>query len=359
MADQTLAQTGAVNPPAQQEPRKVSIIINNYNYGRFLRDAIDSALAQTYPNVEVIVVDDGSTDNSREIIASYGSRIIPVLKENGGQASAFNAGFAASTGDIIFFLDSDDALLPEAAETIVREWRDGVARIYFPLHVIDAEGRQTGELAGGRAIPDVRLGPFGVGSPTSGNAFWRAVLERTMPVPEAEWRLCAEGYLVLAAAIVGRSAEMPCPLGYYRIHGKNNFACAPPSDGAARRAIHAAFTLHRALTRLSGGKMPPFEDWVARAPHHWLARILSLRESPQDHPLPDTLPRLVRKALSATWRHPYWNFRRKLAYTFLVIGYSFSPLPVRRGLQWAECNAQKPIATLLLGRRSGELERSN
>ncbi|HZV07815.1 MAG TPA: glycosyltransferase, partial [Gemmataceae bacterium] len=69
MADQTLAQTGAVNPPAQQEPRKVSIIINNYNYGRFLRDAIESALAQTYPNVEVIVVDDGSTDNSREIIA--------------------------------------------------------------------------------------------------------------------------------------------------------------------------------------------------------------------------------------------------------------------------------------------------
>ncbi len=78
-----------------------SILINNYNYGRFLHEAIDSALSQTYPHTEVIVVDDGSTDNSREIIASYEDQIIPVLKENGGQASALNAGFAASRGEIV------------------------------------------------------------------------------------------------------------------------------------------------------------------------------------------------------------------------------------------------------------------
>ncbi len=72
----------------------VSILINNYNYGRFLSKAIDSALNQEYQNIEVIVVDDGSTDDSRKIIESYGERIKPVLKENGGQASAFNAGFS-------------------------------------------------------------------------------------------------------------------------------------------------------------------------------------------------------------------------------------------------------------------------
>ncbi len=87
---------------------KLSILINNYNYGRFLGEAIDSALAQTYRNIEIIVVDDGSTDNSCEIIAGYGDRIIPILKENGGQASAFNAGFAISTGEWIALLDSDD-----------------------------------------------------------------------------------------------------------------------------------------------------------------------------------------------------------------------------------------------------------
>ena len=92
----------------------VSVIVNNYNYGHFLSEAIDSALAQTYTRTEVIVVDDGSTDDSSEIIAGYGDRIIPVLKENGGQASAFNAGFAKSRGDVICFLDADDYLFPQA-----------------------------------------------------------------------------------------------------------------------------------------------------------------------------------------------------------------------------------------------------
>src|SRR5262245_3573828 len=96
-----------------------SIIVNNYNYGRFLRGAFDSTLAQAYPNKEVIVVDDGSTDESREIIASYGNQIIPVLKENGGQASAFNAGFAVSRGESVLFLDSDDLLLPSTLEKAV------------------------------------------------------------------------------------------------------------------------------------------------------------------------------------------------------------------------------------------------
>ena len=89
----------------------VSVIINNYNYGRFVADAIDSALTQTYSNCEVIVVDDGSQDNSREVIARFGDRVRTVLKSNGGQSSAFNAGFAESSGGVICFLDSDDVFL--------------------------------------------------------------------------------------------------------------------------------------------------------------------------------------------------------------------------------------------------------
>jgi len=83
-----------------------SILINNYNYGRFLDEAINSALSQNYPRKEIIVVDDGSTVNSREIISRYGDRIIPIIKENGGQASAVNAGVARCHGDILCFLDS-------------------------------------------------------------------------------------------------------------------------------------------------------------------------------------------------------------------------------------------------------------
>src|SRR2546427_6650222 len=97
-----------------------SIIVNNYNYGRFLREAVDSALNQTYRNTEVIVVDDGSTDDSREIIADYRNLILPVMKQNGGQTSALNEGFSRSRGEVVIFLDSDDTLFPRALENAVQ-----------------------------------------------------------------------------------------------------------------------------------------------------------------------------------------------------------------------------------------------
>ncbi len=124
-----------------------SIILNNYNYGRFLRDAIDSAVNQTYANIEIIVVDDGSTHNSAEIIADYANLVIPVIKENGGQASAFNAGFQVSRGQVVVFLDSDDALLPTAMENAVKLFHQAeVVKVHWPLWRIDAVGKKTGEL---------------------------------------------------------------------------------------------------------------------------------------------------------------------------------------------------------------------
>jgi glycosyltransferase involved in cell wall biosynthesis len=87
---------------------KVTVLINNYNYGRYLDKAIESALQQTYKNTEILVVDDGSTDNSPEVMKRYGKFITPVFKSNGGQASAVNKGFDSITGDYVFFLDADD-----------------------------------------------------------------------------------------------------------------------------------------------------------------------------------------------------------------------------------------------------------
>ena len=102
-----------------------TIIITSYNYAAYVGRAIDSALAQTYPQVEVIVVDDGSRDGSAEIIAQYGNRIGSLLKANSGQASAWNAGFNLSHGDVICFLDSDDVLLPTAMEKAMCAFREG------------------------------------------------------------------------------------------------------------------------------------------------------------------------------------------------------------------------------------------
>ena len=107
---------------------RVSILVNNCNYGRFLGAAVDSALAQTHDDTEVIVVDDGSVDDSREVIATYGSRVQAELKPNGGQASAMNVGFSRCRGDVVIFLDADDVLLPDTAERVAQAF-NGVPKL--------------------------------------------------------------------------------------------------------------------------------------------------------------------------------------------------------------------------------------
>ena len=103
----------------------VTILICNYNYGRFLAEAIESALAQTWKNIEVIVVDDGSTDESREILTKYKGKIRIILKENGGQASAFNAGIAKARGEIVCFLDSDDICHRDRVSRVIEKYKQG------------------------------------------------------------------------------------------------------------------------------------------------------------------------------------------------------------------------------------------
>ena len=87
------------------EEKLVSIVINNYNYADFLEEAIQSSLAQTYTNIEIVLVDDGSTDRSETIANKYRHQLICVRKENGGQASAINFGFCVCKGEFILFLD--------------------------------------------------------------------------------------------------------------------------------------------------------------------------------------------------------------------------------------------------------------
>ena len=95
---------------------RVSVVIPCYRQAHYLPTAVESALAQTYPNVEVIVVDDGSDDDTAAVAARYGGRVRYVRRPNGGLAAARNTGFAASTGAYLKFLDADDHLAPEQLE---------------------------------------------------------------------------------------------------------------------------------------------------------------------------------------------------------------------------------------------------
>ncbi len=212
-------------------PPSVSVVINNFNYERYVGLAIESALAQR-PRVEVVVVDDGSSDGSREVVSSYRRRVKLVFQDNGGQAAAFNSGFAAATGDVVVFLDADDLLAPQAVRTIRTKFAEqGVAKLHWPLWEIDATGRTTGILRPETLMPEgnlrrrvVELGPLAHSNPpTSGNAFSRWVLERVLPMPVEEYRICADAYLVMLASIFGPVRRSLMPLSYWRRHGENRF----------------------------------------------------------------------------------------------------------------------------------------
>ncbi|MBQ9761484.1 MAG: glycosyltransferase [Oscillospiraceae bacterium] len=130
---------------------KISIVIPAYNASNYLAEAIDSALAQTYPNVEVIVVNDGSNDNgaTERVALSYGNRIRYFYKENGGSSSALNMGIANMTGEWFSWLSHDDLYLPEKLEKQVDKMEqllcDGAAlskHIFFSaVDLINAEGK--------------------------------------------------------------------------------------------------------------------------------------------------------------------------------------------------------------------------
>ena len=210
---------------------RVSVIINNYNYGLFLREAIDSALNQTYSHTKVIVVDDGSTDDSREIIASYRDRIISVLKKNGGQASAFNAGFAVSQGDIICFLDADDIFMPDKVAEIVEIFRcqQDIGWCFHSLSLLDNNTKlfikQSKKYSSGECDFRVRIKraklPY-IHTATSGLCFTRPLLQRILPMPE-DIAIASDNYLKFAVAALSKGFFLNKELVLQRIHGNNAY----------------------------------------------------------------------------------------------------------------------------------------
>ena len=219
-----------------QPTRSVSILVNNYNYAAFLKEAIDSALSQTYPVCEVIVVDDGSTDHSREIVRAYGSRIIPVFQENGGQAAAFNTGFGKSRGDIICFLDADDIFLPHKAQQLVEifERYDTIGWCFHALDRVDNDLKKISSAVKQQAVSEVydlrsllQRGKLGQAIPfdslaTSGMCFTRALLERILPMPP-EIRITSDDYIKYAALGTCPGYILLERLALQRIHGNNAY----------------------------------------------------------------------------------------------------------------------------------------
>lgn len=221
----------------------VSIVINNFNYGAFLRQAIVSALEQDYESTEVVVVDDGSTDESRDIIAAFGHSVRAVFRANGGQAAALNSGIQSAAGELICLLDADDFFarhkVSACVETSLAAPR--AILIYHALRDVDASGSPLPSRRPDRFVSGdcrelvVRSGGWWPRSPTSGLCFRRPYLDRALPIPENAFRICADGYLGELAPLIGPVIGLDEELGYYRLHGDNLW-----SGGETGRASRVA-----------------------------------------------------------------------------------------------------------------------
>jgi glycosyltransferase involved in cell wall biosynthesis len=137
----------------------VSVVITNYNYAHFLPACLDSVLGQTHRNLEVIVVDDGSTDDSRDVLLSYGDRIRAIFQSNARQAAAMSRGVSESKGEIICLLDCDDGWEPHKVQRVIEVMRSHpqVGWVRNKARMVDGDmmplGQVTPTFSGSGIVP--------------------------------------------------------------------------------------------------------------------------------------------------------------------------------------------------------------
>lgn len=237
----------------------VSVLIDTYNHEHFIEEAIQSVLLQDFPasEREILVVDDGSTDRTPEILSKFASQIRILRKPNGGQASAFNHGIPECRGELIAFLDADDWWAPDkltrvthamAAEPevgfighgIINVFPDGTRRTET---LRDGFCFQTNELSG--ALLFRRRGAF---MGTSRMTVRRALLRHIVPIPE-EIRIEADEYIYTLASVLAPLRILPEALTYYRMHADNAFQISNADPVKLRRKLQSIAMLAKALSR--------------------------------------------------------------------------------------------------------------
>ena len=213
---------------------RISALVTNYNYGRFLAAAVGSALSQTRAVAEVVVVDDGSTDDSRAVLERLAEEhpglVVPVFQQNAGQEAAVNAGVERCSGDAVAMLDADDlwddGKVAKVAAAL--EANPGTSMVVHRTRLIDADRRVlaedvAGPLRGGDLAPlMLRTGGAWVFPATSSLTLRRDALDRIVPIPPGRWQNCADGALAYPASFLGGVAVVDQVLGSYRVHGTNN-----------------------------------------------------------------------------------------------------------------------------------------
>jgi glycosyltransferase involved in cell wall biosynthesis len=216
----------------------ISVVIPCFNYAQYVAGAIESALGQSYAHKQIVVVNDGSSDDSLGVISRYRDHVLLIDQPNQGSIAAYQRGFAATSGGLILFLDADDQLEPHSLSRIAAAWSPGCAKVQYDLRIIDGAGKDLGRrfchFTPGYDAARVRAQFRRTGTyrwpVTVGNAYSRWFLERLLPLDIEHG---PDGSLNTVAPVYGEVVTIAEPLAAYRIHGANMWT----SDGSDWRRL--------------------------------------------------------------------------------------------------------------------------
>ena len=235
----------------------VSVLIDTYNQEAFIEEAIASVLQQDFPasETEVLVVDDGSTDRTAQVVEKFAPRVRLLSKSNGGQASAFNAGIPETRGEVVAFLDGDDWWTLDKLSAVARVFAEepSVGLVGHGTTQVYLDGRTQAELpcevtrfrltsVEEAKVFRMRRGFLG----TSRMAYRREVLNRIGSVPGA-LRFEADEYLFTLAGLFGDVMILPKSYTFYRLHAGNLFQFASGGRETLRRKQQVLAALAKSL----------------------------------------------------------------------------------------------------------------
>jgi glycosyltransferase involved in cell wall biosynthesis len=338
---------------------RLSVIIANYNYRDFVGAAIESALAVDWPDKEVIVVDDASTDDSRSVIEGFSGKVNAYFRPKSNQLGAHMFGFEQSTGGVIIFLDSDDLLEPEVMKEVANVWRPGVSKVQFRMNLIDATGSQLGS-----AIPQfpprddperlrrayLRTTAYTT-PPGSGNAYSRDFVRAAFGVPSAIPQ--SDALLLTLAPILGYVLTIRKPLARYRIHPASYGGMGSLDAGKIRTRLEQDAERGQLLTTVCERLgLPVSGISITRSLNHLQYRLASYLIEPSAHPFPaDKLPGLLSRLVWSVSRSAQMPLRDRAILLAWAIVCAAAPRSCRRNfILWRFSATSRPaVVKTLLG----------
>jgi glycosyltransferase involved in cell wall biosynthesis len=266
----------------------VSILVGNYNYANYIRQTIESVLHQTYTKWELIICDDGSTDQSIAVIGPYlerDHRIRLLRKSNGGHTSALNAAFAVCRGDLVCLLDSDDLFLPAKLERVTQACEASPQKGVIVHRVIRVNEfrRRQGVWPLSNSLPDGWYGPDLLRSggilpytpPTSGLTLRREIAVRLFPLPTSPpLHMCPDQVLMRLAPLMTEVGSLPEALAEYRLHRTNTYGHRTVSAHSIDRELELSQALWDAQYQFLSNIKPEIAAELVTLDHNCYAGLL-------------------------------------------------------------------------------------